>query len=313
MKKKNVFKKIMVVGLILSLLATTMLQTAMAQETSNEQKLLLSEKQLKELDDNLSKGNNIPSKKTVKITSNQSTSRVGEVTDEATLSFNPDPNNNQTTMTLSINKTLGSKMLNDFSADLLIYDVNGNFLSKQTLTETPDFLYKTFTIDIPMKSVFEYIIIQNAKVDFDNLGIDDTHYFENEPNNYNILGGRLKQYGGKYSGISAMGGERHHCFSTYVYDKTTVYKFGGLFPKKISKYGEAPVILMTIDDHQKTASWGSAGADFRSEQLTLVKKGFYLAAMQKDIDDIRLKFGSRYDKAITSMYTYAKKTLGWKK
>jgi hypothetical protein len=123
------------------------------------------------------------------------------------------------------------------------------------------------------------------------------------------------QLGGSYSSIvSAMGGERHHCFAADAYTKTTVDKYDSS-RKDIGNvtYYSGPCILMTTADHQKTASWGSStsAAAYRSQQLTLVKQGKYLAAMQMDIDDIRSKFGSRYNTAISRMWAYATGTLRW--
>lgn len=123
------------------------------------------------------------------------------------------------------------------------------------------------------------------------------------------------QLGGSYSSIkNAMGGQRHHCFAANAYDNTTVYKYNSSRSVVGTvNYNSGPCILMTTADHQKTASWGSSSAAvaYRAQQLNLVKQGKYLAAMQMDINDIRSKFGSRYDTAISRMWSYATGTLGW--
>lgn len=123
------------------------------------------------------------------------------------------------------------------------------------------------------------------------------------------------QLGGSYSSIvDAMGGQRHHCFAANAYDNTTVYKYNS--SRSIIGtvgYYSGPCILMTTSDHMQTASWGSSSAAvaYRAQQLSLVKQGKYLAAMQMDIDDIHAKFGSRYNTAISRMWSYATGTLGW--
>ncbi len=123
------------------------------------------------------------------------------------------------------------------------------------------------------------------------------------------------QLGGSYSSIKdAMGGERHHCFAANAYEKTTVNKYDST--RKVIgtvTYYSGPCILMTKADHQKTASWGSstAAAAYRAKQLELVKAGKYLAAMQMDVDDIRAKFGTKYNTAISRMWSYATGTLRW--
>ncbi|RCX11161.1 hypothetical protein DFR58_12737 [Anaerobacterium chartisolvens] len=126
-----------------------------------------------------------------------------------------------------------------------------------------------------------------------------------------------QQLGGAYNSIkSALGGDRHHCFAGEVYDSTYVYKFDA--NRNVTGYvtrDTGPCVLMTKADHQKTASWGSSTAAkaYRAQQLELVKQGRHLAAMQMDINDIRSKFGSKYNTAISKMWTYATGTLGWSK
>jgi hypothetical protein len=125
---------------------------------------------------------------------------------------------------------------------------------------------------------------------------------------------RYKQVGGSYGSIpSAMNGHRHHCFADWVYTQTTVNKYDMYHNiiGTVSASYSAPVILMTPEDHQATASYGSAGAAYRNTQLGLVQQGLYLQAMQMDIDDIHSKFGSRYDGAISEMWGYATADLRW--
>ncbi len=64
---------------------------------------------------------------------------------------------------------------------------------------------------------------------------------------------------------------------------------------------------MLKEDHKKTASYGSglAAIKYRENQRALVNAGKFDEAMQMDVDDIRSKFGSKYNKAIDEMIEYA--------
>jgi len=67
---------------------------------------------------------------------------------------------------------------------------------------------------------------------------------------------------------------------------------------------QGPAIQMDPADHAGTASHGSqglAGAKFRQRQQQLIQQGRFGEAIQIDIDDIRSKFGSKYDEAIKEM------------
>lgn len=69
-----------------------------------------------------------------------------------------------------------------------------------------------------------------------------------------------------------------------------------------------PSIQLDINDHYATASWGSRGKTYGRIQEKLIQQGKsgYLAAMMMDIEDIRSKFGSKYDAAIAQMLAWAK-------
>jgi filamentous hemagglutinin len=60
---------------------------------------------------------------------------------------------------------------------------------------------------------------------------------------------------------------------------------------------------MDVEDHRQTASWGrSANAIiYRAIQKRLIKQGRFMDAVQMDIEDIRSKFGGKYDDAIEEM------------
>ncbi len=61
-----------------------------------------------------------------------------------------------------------------------------------------------------------------------------------------------------------------------------------------------PAIRMVVEDHKNTASFGSdaEAIAYRAKQKALIDAGRFRDAMQMDIDDIRAKFGSKYDRAI---------------
>lgn len=127
---------------------------------------------------------------------------------------------------------------------------------------------------------------------------------------------RYKQLGGSYGSITnAMNGHRHHCFSDWVYGQTTVNKYDSNrnVVGTVSATYAAPVVLMTPEDHQLSASYGSGASAvaYRNSQLALVRQGKYLEAMQMDINDIHSKFGDRYNGAIEQMWSYAIFGLGW--
>jgi hypothetical protein len=64
-----------------------------------------------------------------------------------------------------------------------------------------------------------------------------------------------------------------------------------------------PSVWMTKADHVRTASWGSSKSAqaYRLKQKNLIKQGKLREAIQMDIDDIRKKFGSKYDENIKQM------------
>jgi len=72
---------------------------------------------------------------------------------------------------------------------------------------------------------------------------------------------------------------------------------------------QGPAIQMDIADHKKTASWGSSreARAYRAEQAERIKAGDFAGAQRMDIQDIRSKFGAKYDAAIKQMIEYTKK------
>ena len=69
---------------------------------------------------------------------------------------------------------------------------------------------------------------------------------------------------------------------------------------------DGPAIRMEKADHRKTASCGSnqEARAYQSAQRELIAQGKFREALQMDIDDIREKFGNKYEKAISEMLAY---------
>lgn len=69
---------------------------------------------------------------------------------------------------------------------------------------------------------------------------------------------------------------------------------------------DGPAIKMDRADHRQTASCGSSreAKEYREVQKELIDKGKFREAVQMDIDDIRDKFDSKYDKPISQMLAY---------
>lgn len=71
---------------------------------------------------------------------------------------------------------------------------------------------------------------------------------------------------------------------------------------------DGPAIVMDSQDHRQTASCGNSrdAKEYRAKQKDLIDQGKFREAMQMDIDDIRDKFGNKYDEQIKQMLDYVK-------
>lgn len=69
---------------------------------------------------------------------------------------------------------------------------------------------------------------------------------------------------------------------------------------------DGPAIKMEKEDHHKTASYGNSkeAREYRAQQKELIDQGKFREAVQMDIDDIRSKFGDKYDEGISQMKDY---------
>jgi len=72
---------------------------------------------------------------------------------------------------------------------------------------------------------------------------------------------------------------------------------------------DGPAIRMEKENHRKTASCGSSreAKEYQAEQKKLIDEGKFREAIKMDIDDIREKFGNKYDNAISEMLEYVDK------
>ncbi len=92
------------------------------------------------------------------------------------------------------------------------------------------------------------------------------------------------------------GFDSHHCPAKNCYKDAPISDADG------------PAIKIDPEDHRKTASNGN-GAEalaYRAEQQRLLNEGKLEEAVQMDIDDIRSKFGNKYDDAIEQLQDYVK-------
>jgi hypothetical protein len=102
-----------------------------------------------------------------------------------------------------------------------------------------------------------------------------------------------KPHGGAHGKMEAWGGERNH-----------------IPPDSVSNlpWSKGPAIWMETQDHAACLSTGSGtkSIDHRAKQAELIQQGKLDEAVQMDIDDIRAKFGDKYDKGIKEMQAYLK-------
>ena len=72
---------------------------------------------------------------------------------------------------------------------------------------------------------------------------------------------------------------------------------------------DGPAIIMEKSDHNQTASYGSSkdAKEYRDEQKKLIEEGKFREAFEMDVEDIREKFGDKYDEAIAEAEAYLDK------
>jgi len=74
-------------------------------------------------------------------------------------------------------------------------------------------------------------------------------------------------------------------------------------------YNDGPAIKMDKEDHKQTASYGKSkeAQEYRDKQKELIEQGKFREAFEMDVEDIREKFGDKYDDAIAEAEEYVKK------
>jgi hypothetical protein len=98
--------------------------------------------------------------------------------------------------------------------------------------------------------------------------------------------------GGAYKDLPARPGhEKHH---VPAHDSTEI------------PFNDGPCIVMDKADHRETASCGNSreAREYREKQRELINEGKFDEALQMDIDDVRSKFGDKYDEAIAQAKEY---------
>ncbi|WLH54016.1 hemagglutinin repeat-containing protein [Pseudomonas tolaasii] len=90
--------------------------------------------------------------------------------------------------------------------------------------------------------------------------------------------------------------DSHHCPAKSCYTDAPISSADG------------PAIKMDPDDHKLTASHGNSDAAkaYRARQEELLKQGKLDEAIKMDVDDIRGRYGDKYDAAIEQMLKYSK-------
>ncbi len=185
----------------------------------------------------------------------------------------------------------------------------------------PDFSKKPQELDLPKKSEFpkpsqDTGIIHHEKVkdSFEkkednskddikendkkenNTDKNNTDKTQDDSNENDSIENKEKG-GGAYKDLpSKEGTEKHHMPADSTSD---------------TSFRDGPSIVMDKNDHRETASCGNSkeAQEYRAKQKQLIDEGKYKEAQQMDIDDIRDKFGDKYDNQISQMEEYTDKLL----
>jgi hypothetical protein len=99
-----------------------------------------------------------------------------------------------------------------------------------------------------------------------------------------VLGGSYREVKGSYPSEHTY--EAHHVFAYSAYKGAC----------DLNK-NQGPSIRMESTDHEETASWDhrDGATEYRTEQRSLIEQGKFGDAWMKDVNDIRSKFGTKYD------------------
>lgn len=113
-------------------------------------------------------------------------------------------------------------------------------------------------------------------------------------------------------GIEKKGGSYKDVKATSSGAVSEVHETPSFSSTGAEKRCDGPSIKMDVDDHKLTGSYGNSNdaKQYRLQQSQYIEKGDYKSAIQMDIDDIRSKFGNKYDDGIAEMLKYAE-SIGW--
>ncbi|MBU3178386.1 hypothetical protein KPL47_18845 [Clostridium estertheticum] len=127
-------------------------------------------------------------------------------------------------------------------------------------------------------------ISDNAKEKYDNFMNNDLSKSEKI---------ELKPKGGGFKELDNLENtERHHMPSCEASNLTR---------------DVGPAIIMDKVDHMKTGSWGRSreAKEYRNTQKEFIDEGKFKEAQQMDINDVKSKFGNKYDDSIREMKQYS--------
>ena len=108
--------------------------------------------------------------------------------------------------------------------------------------------------------------------------------------------------GGRYDYVK-------YCTDGSIYDVHHIISAEALKATGLLSYNTAPCIRMLKIDHKKTKSHGRCklSANYRTNQIKLIKQGRIKDVIQEEINTIRSLFGSRYDREIKEMLKFVNK------
>ena len=106
-----------------------------------------------------------------------------------------------------------------------------------------------------------------------------------------------------------------YCADSSVYDVHHIISVEAIKATGFLNFNKAPCIRILKSDHILTESFGSyaESSNYRKKQIELIKQGRISELIQKEVNFIHLRFGSKYDKELEEMLKYVKKleTNNW--
>ena len=106
-----------------------------------------------------------------------------------------------------------------------------------------------------------------------------------------------------------------YCADSSVYDVHHIISVEAIKATGFLNFNKAPCIRILRLDHKLTGSYGryAVSCNYRKKQIELIKQGKIRELIQDEINFIRSRFGSKYDKELEEMLKYVKKleTNNW--